>query len=767
MPPALRFRLDPGLLVAMLLATLAAWPLLTRSSLPTNTDADLHIYRTQQILWSWEQGVLYPRWAPDFAFGFGYPVFNYYAPLTYYIGAAYGQFFGGPVAGVKFVLVVAAYAGAAGLYLFVREIWDSAAAVVSAAAFSLAPYTIYIDPHARGAVPEALALACAPLVLWAFARLRRAPSPGNIGRASIALAALLLAHNLIAFVLAGLLVAWLAWEGIFERGGQRSLWSRVWPSGSALLLGVCLAACMWLPAFLERDAVQFQRAIADVSRPGAALQFVAAPELLSPASVADLGDLALPGWKFRLGLPQWLLAVLGVLTIFQTRARRSTVLFFTGAAMVLTGLVLPASEPLWKALPALTYLQLPWRLLGPDAIVMGVLAGAVVDWATALPWMWSRAAFGSVAVAASLVGALPLLDPLPWADYGPVTPQRLLVFESEGNIGTTAQNEFLPSGVKSMPAPQASLIHSDTIGPVDKVNRARLPEGTQVAVIAHGPQHDRFQISAPADFDLSLFTFYFPGWTAYVDGVRTPVAATDPEGFITFHVPAGERDVLVRLEDTPPRRWGWLISGAACAALAGLAMMHVRTKPIALQVESLGWRAAMVFASLGLLGLGVRYAADRYSPWQIDLRSYNVPEAQHQHLVRLEGNLALLGYDLTQTTAKPGDQIPITLYWKAIGRAPRDLSVFVHVLGADGQLWGQSDKARPVAYFPTDRWPLNRYFVDHHLAWLRPDVPPGDYIVVAGLWDRYTGIRLHLLDPSDAVTRADGIVLADSFKVQP
>ena len=34
---------------------------------------------TQSRMWE------YPRWAPDYFLGYGYPVFNYYSPLTYVI----------------------------------------------------------------------------------------------------------------------------------------------------------------------------------------------------------------------------------------------------------------------------------------------------------------------------------------------------------------------------------------------------------------------------------------------------------------------------------------------------------------------------------------------------------------------------------------------------------------------------------------------------------------------------------------------------------
>jgi len=57
-PSASTRRIDPGLLVSLLLATLAAWPLLTRSSLPTFTDAEMHAYRTYEILAAWRVAVV-------------------------------------------------------------------------------------------------------------------------------------------------------------------------------------------------------------------------------------------------------------------------------------------------------------------------------------------------------------------------------------------------------------------------------------------------------------------------------------------------------------------------------------------------------------------------------------------------------------------------------------------------------------------------------------------------------------------------------------
>src|SRR5687768_14643605 len=102
----LRF-IDPGLLLALLLSLAAAWPFLFRASLPRETDAELHVFRAAELGYSLRALELYPRWAPDFYYGYGYPIFNYYAPLTYYLANILSLLIpGGAVFGVKVVFVL-------------------------------------------------------------------------------------------------------------------------------------------------------------------------------------------------------------------------------------------------------------------------------------------------------------------------------------------------------------------------------------------------------------------------------------------------------------------------------------------------------------------------------------------------------------------------------------------------------------------------------------------------------------------------------------
>ena len=177
----LRRGFDPGQFVVLLICLLAVWPLISRAGLPEGTDAELHIFRLHELSYLVRGGEFYPRWAPNFYHGYGYPIFNYYAPLAYYMALPLELLPSvDAVLAIKAVLVVGMLLGGMGIYGFTRDNWGRGAGYVAAALLVYSPYLQYIDPHVRGVVPEMLSFGLFPLALWALDRLRRRPSAGSI-----------------------------------------------------------------------------------------------------------------------------------------------------------------------------------------------------------------------------------------------------------------------------------------------------------------------------------------------------------------------------------------------------------------------------------------------------------------------------------------------------------------------------------------------------------------------------------------------------------
>jgi len=750
---------DPGLLLTLVLVVLAASPFLLRPGLPRDTDAELHVLRAAEVLSCWQSGVLYPRWAPDFYYGYGYPIFNYYAPLTYHLSALFSLLPGlGIVAGVKAVFCLGLLLGGTGTYLLVRDLCGPQAGVVGTVTFLFAPYVLFIDPHARGDLAEHFAVGLLPLALFFLRRLVEHGGRGALAGTAVGTAALVMSHNLLGTVGLALLLAAFAWQVTVERqrdGIGRGL--------LGLALGLALSAFFWLPMLAEIDEVQLS--VIGGGHFDFRNHFVSPAELLAPSRILDLGAVA-PHYRHNLGSAQWLLALAGVGALLKggTPYRRA-LSFFAIAGMALVLLITSASRFIWEALPTLAYLQFPWRLLGPAALMLAVCAGAATSFLAHTHW---RPAATAGVVLGTLLLALPTMFPFPWeADFGDTSPAGIVRFELQGEtLGTTSTGDFVPRRVRSLPRPEQSLVGSyEGAGPVDKVNRVTLPEGTVVEVLEHGPTHDRFRVSGAHNFVFRLYTFMFPGWHVYVDGEEVEIALGKPEGLITFWVSKGEHQVLVRFEDTPPRRAGWWLAGGGLIGLV-LALMSVcpaRPAPRpGLSMRALAWLAGVVL-SFSILKFGL---VDRRDTW---FRYTSPPgeawAATYRQTATLDGQVSFLGFDLPRRRVRSGGKLPVVLYWRALEPLTVNYQSFVHLTSPTYLSWGQSDTLNPGG-LPTTRWPSERYVWDVHEVQVHPGTPAGEYMLEVGLYTREDGRRLSVVGP-DGASMGETVVLEVPVEVLP
>lgn len=104
--------------------------------------------------------------------------------------------------------------------------------------------------------------------------------------------------------------------------------------------------------------------------------------------------------------------------------------------------------------------------------------------------------------------------------------------------------------------------------------------------------------------------------------------------------------------------------------------------------------------------------------------------------------ITLLGADLPPATAVPGEALSLTLYWQADGPTLRPYTVFNHLLNSGGELAAQSDNWPAQGQWPPTCWQPGEIISDRHQINLPPDLPPGSYTLVTGLYDARDGDRL-------------------------
>lgn len=786
-------RPDVGYLLALLLlVTLAAWPFLSRSGLPRETDAELHVFRLAELARLVAGGEFYPRWAPNFYFGYGYPIFNYYAPLAYYMGLPVALLPGlDAVAGVRFVFVLAFLCGATGLYAFVSDRWGRRAGLVSAATYVFAPYLQYVDPHARGDLAEFLSFGIFPLALWAYGRLLRGPTPRRLLVAVLTTALIILSHNLMALVFFAILCGWVIWQVITLWQRQRRSVQGIRTQESLgpflagmilpLLLGVCLAAFFWLPVVLEQDAVRLSNLIGDGGHFDFRNHFLALREMLGPTRWLDWGATE-PAFALNLGMAQWLLALLGIAGIVTGYARnRAHALFYAAAASGLLFLMTSPSRVVWELVPMMPYLQFPWRLLGPAAALLAILAGIGVDALARCAGIAQKTLgggkiddegrissilrtgiFGSfaswfpaLALLVLSLQALPLTMTAPWDEGAWDTSARgVMTIERQGRwLGTTSTADFVPRTVEIMPRPQDVMLEQFIAGqPLDRVNRATLPADAAVETAALTPLHTRYRTTSDVPFLLRLFQFDFPGWQARIDGRVIQTERGRPEGFLIIPIPEGEHIVDVAFVDTPARRGAWLVSAGALLStilLAGAASRLAWTVPERLRPRATAGRADTQFA-LGTIAIAVALIVTAFTITQalglfhLQSKGWQALPAAHDVFYDLGDQAALIGFDAPDDVAR-GDTMEVALYWKAEQDMAINYQVFLHLLDSNGRPVAQSDKLNP-GDFPTSRWPLDKYVRDTHRLKLPATLADGEYVLSTGLWVQTEGWRLPVLD---------------------
>jgi hypothetical protein len=88
--------------------------------------------------------------------------------------------------------------------------------------------------------------------------------------------------------------------------------------------------------------------------------------------------------------------------------------------------------------------------------------------------------------------------------------------------------------------------------------------------------------------------------------------------------------------------------------------------------------------------------------------------------------------------ARPGATLPLALYWRANRPLPADYTVFVHLLDATGGKAAQRDLPPLEGRRPTSGWRPGELLRDDQDLPLPPNLPPGTYRLVVGMYDPAT-----------------------------
>jgi hypothetical protein len=530
----------------ILFTAIATRPLWSSAQFFYSDDALLHLFRVFAFDQTLRQGVVYPRWVSDLAFGMGYPIFNYYPPLSAYLAETIHLFGATFADAIKIAFIgIVALAGY-GAYVLAQEFFSDEKnnwliGIVAASAYIFFPYTL-TNIYVRGALAESLAAALLPWLFWSLRRTLTRQTISSIALTALFLALVLLAHSLTLLMSMPVIAAYVLLELARLPAAQRL---RAFGFGFlSALLGAGLGAIYWLPFITELPLVKM--GVTDEIR-----NLFRQPNYFFSAST-----LVQTSWIYQyngqtLGLVASIIGILGIIAIFFFKSKaRITLVFFGIVAILGTIAMLDVTQPLWLAIPFATMVQYPWRV----SVLIGLSFTLIIG---ALPlvlsvWIKRFATIVQFVVAITIVGVMI------WTTTANLSPQQISVPDEQtlgqlarfeeitGFVGTTTFGEYLPNTVKTTDLTDHSQPSISTTASAENI-----------ILYKYSANLLDFWIYDQQPISLTWRILYTPDWHAFID--KREVQVSNNNGLITVNIPSSTHNVrLVRNQTSAQQIGTWL-----------------------------------------------------------------------------------------------------------------------------------------------------------------------------------------------------------------
>ncbi|MBI2954351.1 MAG: hypothetical protein HYY30_08560 [Chloroflexi bacterium] len=115
-----------------------------------------------------------------------------------------------------------------------------------------------------------------------------------------------------------------------------------------------------------------------------------------------------------------------------------------------------------------------------------------------------------------------------------------------------------------------------------------------------------------------------------------------------------------------------------------------------------------------------------------------IPDLMQVVNATFDDQITLVSHHVTAQQVMAGGNLELILYWQPRRKPDTDYTLFVHLVGAGGKRWGQSD-GNPVGKFPpTSAWEPGRLLRGQSIVPVARELPPASTVSSLGctIWRR-------------------------------
>jgi uncharacterized membrane protein len=502
-----------NLILITLLSYFSLQPLFNQGFFPVHDDTQ--VARVYEMKTALADGMFPVRWVSDLGYNYGYPIFNFYGPLAYYVGGVFNLVGFDSLIATKIMIGLGTLLAGVSMYLFARELWGRYGGIISAILYMYAPYHA-LNIYVRGAIGELWAYAFIPIaflgIYKVFCATKITSKKTNYKNPSYALwvwttitaiayAAIVVSHNLTGMMVTPFLFAIAVVLYVVSRWQKLTVHSYFVLLG--LLLGIFLSAFYWLPVFSEMKFTDVLSVVGGGSDYHD--HFVCYKQLWdSPWGFAGSAPGCNDGMSFRIGKFHIILALFSIIPLIYFRRQKTIV---TAILLSIFGvlsscfLMINNSQFIWDAIPQMAFFQFPWRFLVLTSFFTSFLGGAIfVIFQTR---KITSLLLGALIIFVVLIQNVKLFAPnMPntktSADY---TAKSEIIWKI-----SKISDEYMPPGFykphKPSDIPKSKFVSSSTV---------------QILSAKEKTQSLHAEVSAKQKNDLLVNLAYFPGWHVFVD----------------------------------------------------------------------------------------------------------------------------------------------------------------------------------------------------------------------------------------------------------
>jgi len=528
-----------------LIAFSALIPIISANVWPRTHEGVRYILLFDEFKEAFSKGILYPRWLPDAAGGYGYPNFLYYQPGFFFAALPFANLPGYPLTTMYAALIFLFFLGAAGVYKLCRELSGQLIGLFCAILFLLTPY-LYVNLYVRGALSELMAMLLCPWAVYFLILLKKRIEAnffqtGAMVGIALSLLAVIISHPtttmffLPVFCLIALYIS-------SDLGSLKKVFLlKVFLS---LGLALVLSSPYWFTVLEMKKYLNLTSALSGYY--SAKLHVVYIPQLFSRFwgfGYSTLG--ANDGMSFQLGLPHFLLALSGMILFRKDKLIRIVFALYILLILLMTNF----SSVLWQKVGLLRYVQFPWRILSVTAILQIICISGMKN----MSFFSKEKKIERIVLLCILILSAVWYFRVFQINKNPIRgPFALETFRKQKLqefYTYTSENEFLPNIASRdfihQPRGDSALIVLDPPGQIKELS---------------GSNHYRmrYEITNAVPTQVVINQFYLPGWKVSVDGqaIRTKdlEEGISKDGRIKFALPIAKNHRLEAYYEGPP---GW------------------------------------------------------------------------------------------------------------------------------------------------------------------------------------------------------------------